>query len=114
MSDCLFCKMVAKEIVPDVVYENDHVLAFRDINPQAPTHILVIPKEHISTINDLDPEHAHVMGQLFLAAKKVAELEGLSESGYRCVVNCNRDAGQTVFHIHMHVLGGRGLSWPPG
>lgn len=114
MADCLFCKMVSREIEPDVVYENDHVLAFRDINPQAPTHVLVIPKEHISTVNDLDSEHAHVMGQLFLAAKKVAELEGLSEAGYRSVVNCNRDAGQTVFHIHMHVLGGRSLTWPPG
>lgn len=114
MSDCLFCKMVAKEIAPDIVYENDHVLAFRDINPQAPTHVLVIPKEHVSTINDLDTAHTQLVGEMLLAAKKVAELDGLTDSGYRCVMNCNEDAGQTVFHIHLHVLGGRGLSWPPG
>lgn len=114
MSNCLFCKMAAKEISPNVVYENERVLAFRDINPQAPMHVLVIPKEHVSTINDLDEAHATLVGEMFLAAKEVARLDGLSESGYRTVMNCNADAGQTVFHIHLHVLGGRQLHWPPG
>ncbi len=114
MSDCLFCKMVAGEIAADVVYEDDDVLAFRDINPQAPTHVLVIPKEHLATINDLNSADAQIMGRLFLAAKKVAELEGIAEVGYRTVMNCNEDAGQTVFHIHLHVLGGRRMKWPPG
>ncbi len=114
MSDCLFCKMVAGEIAADVVYEDDDVLAFRDINPQAPTHVLVIPKEHLATINDLNSADAQIMGRLFLAAKKVAEQEGIAEVGYRTVMNCNEDAGQTVFHIHLHVLGGRRMKWPPG
>lgn len=114
MSDCLFCKMVAGDITPDSVYENDEVLAFRDINPQAPTHILVIPKKHIATINDLDTDDEALIGKLFLAAKEVAKTEGLEQRGYRTVMNCNREAGQTVFHIHLHVLGGRAMSWPPG
>ncbi len=114
MSDCLFCKMVNKEIEPDVVYETQSVLAFRDTNPQAPVHILVIPKEHVSTINDLAENHAHLVGELFLAAKTIAAAEGIAERGYRAVMNCNREAGQAVFHIHLHVLGGRALSWPPG
>jgi histidine triad (HIT) family protein len=114
MKDCLFCKMVRGEIQPDRIYENDRVLAFRDINPQAPSHVLVIPKEHIATINDLRPEHATLIGELYLAARQVAESEGLAESGYRAVMNCGRDAGQAVFHIHLHVLGGRPLHWPPG
>lgn len=114
MSDCLFCKMVRGEIQPDVVYENEHVLAFRDLHPQAPTHVLVIPKAHISTLNDLDEGHADVIGQMFLAAKQVAKLEGIEESGFRTVINCNSDGGQTVFHIHLHVLGGRAMNWPPG
>lgn len=114
MSDCLFCKMIAGEITPDTVYEDAEVLAFRDINPQAPTHVLVIPKTHISTLNDLQPEHAALVGKLFLAAQKVAQAEGIAERGYRTVMNCNREAGQSVFHIHLHVLGGRGMHWPPG
>ena len=114
MSDCLFCKMASGEIQPDVVYEDDEVLAFRDINPQAPTHVLVIPKVHIATLNDLEPEHAPLMGKLFLAARKVAEQEGVAERGYRTLINCNAEAGQTVFHIHLHVLGGRPMGWPPG
>ncbi len=114
MSDCLFCKMISGDIQPDTVYEDEHVLAFRDINPQAPTHILIIPKEHISTLNDLDPGHANIMGQLYLAARKIAEDEGIAGPGYRTVTNCNADAGQTVFHIHMHLLGGRNMGWPPG
>lgn len=114
MSDCLFCKMVAGEIKPDVVYEDEAVLAFRDINPQAPTHVLVIPKQHISTINDLNSDDAELVGRLYLAAKKVAELDGIAEDGYRTVMNCNVAAGQSVFHIHLHLLGGRNLHWPPG
>lgn len=114
MSDCLFCKMVAGEIQPDVVYEDDQVLAFRDIGPQAPTHVLVIPKKHISTSNDIQPEDAQLIGALYLAAKKVAEAEGIAEEGYRTVMNCNAGAGQAVFHIHLHLLGGRPMRWPPG
>jgi len=114
MSDCLFCKMVSGEIKPDTVYEDENVLAFRDIGPQAPMHVLVIPKRHISTLNDLDEKDAELAGQLTLAAAKVAEQEGVAEAGYRTVMNCNAAGGQTVFHIHMHVLAGRQLTWPPG
>jgi histidine triad (HIT) family protein len=96
------------------VLETDEVLAFRDLEPQAPTHVLVIPKRHISTINDLQPDDAELIGKLYLVAQQVAADEGLSESGYRTVMNCNRDGGQTVFHIHLHLLGGRPMSWPPG
>lgn len=114
MTDCLFCKMVAGEIQPDVVYEDDTVLAFRDINPQAPVHVLVVPREHIATINDLAGSHAELVGRLYLAAKEVARREGIAERGYRTVMNCNAEAGQTVFHLHLHVLGGRRMKWPPG
>jgi histidine triad (HIT) family protein len=114
MSDCLFCKMVSGEIKPDIVFEDDEVLAFRDTNPQAPTHVLVIPKIHISTVNDLMPEHASLVGKMYLAAQKIATDEGVAEPGYRLVMNCNADAGQSVYHIHMHVLGGRPLSMPLG
>lgn len=114
MADCLFCKMVAGEIKPNVVYEDDAVLAFRDINPQAPTHVLVVPKRHISTINDLQGEDAELLGRLYLGAKQVAEQEGIATDGYRTVMNCNAAAGQTVFHLHLHLLGGRNMHWPPG
>ena len=114
MSDCLFCKMVAGEIQPDVVFENDDVLAFRDLNPQAPLHVLVIPKVHIATTNELTPDNADVVGKLYLAAKQIAADAGVSEPGYRMVMNCNAGAGQSVYHIHLHVLGGRPLGWPPG
>ncbi len=114
MTDCLFCKMVAGEIQPDVVYENEQVLAFRDLNPQAPTHVLVIPKKHIATLNDLQGEDTALAGALFHAAKEVARIDNIAERGYRTVVNCNAEAGQTVFHLHLHVLGGRPMGWPPG
>ena len=114
MSDCLFCKMVAGEIQPDVVYEDDAVLAFRDVNPQAPVHVLVIPKAHIATSNDLNEENSAVVGKLYLAARQVAEDEGIATPGYRMVMNCNAGAGQSVYHIHLHVLGGRPMHWPPG
>lgn len=114
MTECLFCKMIAGEIQPDTVYETDDVLAFRDINPQAPTHVLVIPKRHIATINDIGTGDTELIGKLYLAAAKVARDAGFAEEGYRAVMNCNGRAGQTVFHLHLHVLGGRDLKWPPG
>ncbi len=114
MSEDLFLKIIQREIPADIVYETDDVLAFRDVNPRAPVHVLIIPKLHIRTINDIEHAHAELVGKLFVAAKKIAEAEGLSEEGYRVVMNCNEAAGQTVFHIHLHLLGGRALSWPPG
>jgi histidine triad (HIT) family protein len=114
MSDCLFCRMVAGDIKPDVVYEDDAVLAFRDLNPQAPTHVLVIPKQHIATTNDLDEASAGVVGKLYLAAKQIAGDEGIAGPGYRMVMNCNPGAGQSVYHLHLHLLGGRPMHWPPG
>jgi len=112
MSDCLFCKMVAGEIKPDIVYQDEAVLAFRDINPQAPVHILIIPKKHVETLNDLDD--SVLAGHLLKTAVSLAKQEGLAEDGYRTVFNCNKDGGQEVFHLHMHLLGGRQMSWPPG
>ena len=112
--DCLFCKIVAGDIPADIVHETDTTLAFRDISPQAPTHVLIIPREHISTINDIEPGHQQLVGSLYTAAREIAALEGLTDEGYRCVMNCNEGAGQSVFHIHMHLLGGRALGWPPG
>lgn len=114
MNDCVFCKMVAGEIKPDVVYEDDDVLAFRDGNPQAPIHVLVIPKTHIATLDELQPEQAPLLGKMYLAAQQVMRKDGIAERGYRTVINCNREAGQSVFHIHLHVLGGRAMHWPPG
>jgi histidine triad (HIT) family protein len=112
--DCLFCKFVAGTITPKKVYEDEHALAFDDINPQAPCHVLVIPKEHIEGINDVDERYVDVLGRLFVAAKSVARQKGVTGTGYRLVVNTGADAGQTVFHIHMHVIGGRPMGWPPG
>jgi histidine triad (HIT) family protein len=114
MSDCIFCKIVAGEIPSEIVFQDDVCLAFRDINPGAPTHVLIIPKEHIATLNDLTPQHESVVGHILLVAKKIAGQLGVGESGYRVVANCNSDGGQAVFHIHFHLLGGRRLSWPPG
>jgi histidine triad (HIT) family protein len=113
-TDCLFCKMVAGTIKPDKVHEDDEILAFRDIHPQAPVHVLVVPKQHIATLNDLTPAQAALVGRLFLVAQQVARQSGIAESGYRTVMNCNRDAGQSVWHVHLHVLGGRVMEWPPG
>jgi histidine triad (HIT) family protein len=112
--DCLFCKILAGEVPADIVYESESAIAFRDINPQAPTHVLVIPRKHIATINDLDEADRSLVGDLYLAAQQIAAEEGVAESGYRAVMNCNEGAGQSVFHIHLHVLGGRALTWPPG
>ncbi len=110
--NCIFCKMVAGEIKPDIVFENDQLLAFRDINPQAPVHFLIIPKQHIPTLNDLsDPSLA---AQLLLLPSQLAKQEGFAEDGYRTVINCNKHSGQEVYHLHLHVLAGRQMTWPPG
>ena len=114
MSDCIFCKIVAGEIPAEVVYQDDQVVAFKDLNPQAPVHVLVIPRRHIATTNDLTEADAELAGRLVLAAKQVAQEMGIAEEGYRTVLNCNAAAGQTVFHIHLHLLGGRPMGWPPG
>ncbi len=113
-SDCLFCRIASGEIPADIVRSDDDVVSFRDISPQAPTHILIIPRKHISSVTDLSEEDSEVMGRLFLMARDLAEEEGLTEGGYRMVVNAGADAGQTVFHIHLHLLGGRRMGWPPG
>jgi len=114
MSDDLFLKIVNREVSADIVYETDEVLAFRDINPQAPVHVLVIPKQRIATINDLQDNQAELIGKLFIAAAQIAHSEGISNEGYRVVMNCNQAGGQMVYHIHLHLLGGRQMSWPPG
>lgn len=114
MTDCIFCKMASGEIQPDVVYEDDQVLAFKDISPQAPVHVLIVPRQHIASINELQAEHGAVVGRMFLAAAEVAKRLDIADSGYRTVMNCNSDGGQTVYHLHLHVLGGRRMNWPPG
>ena len=114
MNDCLFCKMARGEIKPDIVHEDDELLAFRDIHPQAPVHVLVVPKRHITTLDDLAPEDAALVGRMTLAAAEIARRQGFSGQGYRTVMNCNSDGGQTVFHLHLHLLGGRRMQWPPG
>ena len=110
----IFGKIVRKEIPADIVYEDEDVLAFNDLAPQAPIHVLIIPKKEIATINHIEAEDAELMGKLFLAAQKIAKKLGVADNGYRLVFNCNEDGGQTVYHIHMHFLAGRALSWPPG
>lgn len=112
--DCLFCRIESGEIDADVVAEGDRWMAFRDANPQAPTHVLVIPRIHVESVDDLADDQLDLAGELVLAARDVAREEGLVEDGYRLVANTNRGAGQSVFHLHLHVLGGRSLGWPPG
>ncbi len=114
MSDTIFGKIARGEIPAHLLYEDEEVLAFRDLNPQAPTHVLVIPRKPIPTLNDLEEGDAELVGKLFLAARKVAAQEGIDGAGYRVVINCNAAAGQTVFHLHLHLLGGRPMRWPPG
>lgn len=114
MGDTLFGKIIRREIPAEIVYEDDDVLAFRDINPQAPVHVLFIPKKPIATLNDLTADDAAVIGKLFLAATSWAKAQGFADNGYRCVMNCNKDGGQTVYHIHLHLLAGRQMHWPPG
>lgn len=114
MDDCIFCKIAAGDIPAEKIYEDDTVVAFRDLNPQAPTHVLVIPRKHIATLNDLDAGDEAIVGRMVGAAREVAAAEGLADAGYRTVMNCNEAGGQTVFHIHLHLLGGRMMHWPPG
>ncbi|MFN7983614.1 MAG: histidine triad nucleotide-binding protein [Vicinamibacterales bacterium] len=111
---CLFCKIINREIPATVVYEDEHVLAFNDISPQAPTHVLFVPKRHVSSLNEMQADDAELVGRLVHAAASLAKARGIDAAGYRTVFNTNRDAGQTVFHIHLHLLGGRSLGWPPG
>ena len=112
--DFLFCKIVDGDLAADIVYENDSLIAFRDINAKAPTHILLIPRRHIATMNDLQDDDKDLAGELFVTAAKLAADEGLADEGYRVVINCNEASGQSVYHIHLHLMGGRKMSWPPG
>jgi histidine triad (HIT) family protein len=114
MDGCIFCSIIEGKIPSKKVYEDDQVFAFWDINPEAPVHVLIIPKQHIESINELNEDNLKVVGHIYNTAKKIAKELGVAESGYRVVSNCGSDAGQTVFHIHFHLLGGRNLSWPPG
>ena len=114
MADCLFCKIINREIPASIVYEDERILAFNDINPQAPTHVLVVPKAHIATLNDVSPQDDQIVGELVRRAAAIAKTRGISTGGFRTVFNTNREAGQTVFHIHLHLLGGRAMEWPPG
>jgi histidine triad (HIT) family protein len=114
MADCLFCRIIKREIPAKILYEDDRLMAFEDINPQAPLHALIIPKTHIATLNDLSKEHDALVGEMARRAAALAKDRGYADRGYRTIFNANRDAGQTVFHIHLHVLGGRTFHWPPG
>jgi histidine triad (HIT) family protein len=114
MAETIFSKIIRKEIPATIVYEDDRVLAFRDIAPQAPTHILVIPRQEIATTNDITEEHEPLLGHMVRVAADIARSEGIADGGYRLVMNCNADGGQAVYHIHLHLLGGRKLGWPPG
>ena len=111
---CLFCKIARRELDTAVVYEDDDLLAFKDIQPQAPVHVLLIPKRHLATLNDLRPDHGELIARLVLAATKIARDQGVADEGYRLVWNCQEGAGQSVFHVHLHLLGGRRMNWPPG
>lgn len=112
--DCLFCKIASGELKAEVLFEDSEMMIFKDINPQAPIHLLVIPKEHIATMNDTDSKHEQLLGRMLLAAKKAAKNEEIADNGYRLVFNCNSAGGQEVYHIHLHLLGGRQMTWPPG
>ena len=114
MDNCIFCKIIRGEMPSNKVYEDDLILAFHDIEPQAPNHIIIIPKEHITSANELKANHAELVGKIFLAAAKIAYEQGFSDAGYRIVNNCGEDGGQTVEHLHFHLLAGRSLQWPPG
>ena len=114
MADCLFCKIAGGEIPATIVYEDEQLVAFRDINPKAPTHVLVIPRAHVATLNDLTETHDDLVGEMVRRSAMIAADLGHADTGYRTVFNCNADAGQTVFHIHLHLLAGRPLAWPPG
>ena len=114
MENCIFCKIADHEMEAKIIHEDDDVVAFHDIRPRAPVHVLIIPRKHIPTINDITEDDQELVGKLFVLAKYLAKEFNLSESGYRLVFNCNRDAGQDVYHIHLHLLGGRKMGWPPG
>ncbi len=114
MTNCIFCKIISGDIPAKLIYSDDHVIAIDDLHPQAPQHKLIIPRKHIATLNDLMPEDTLLVGQLTQTARHLAQELGIAEDGYRVVMNCNAGSGQTVFHIHMHLLGGRPLTWPPG
>lgn len=114
MDECIFCKIINKEIPSKIVYEDKDILAFKDINPQAPTHILLIPREHFASLNAIPEEKKEILSSLLLKARQIAEEKGIAQSGYRIVLNTERDSGQEVFHIHLHLLGGRRMRWPPG
>ena len=114
MSVCLFCKIITREIPASIVYEDEHLVAFNDINPQGPTHVLIVPKRHIASLNDLAAGDDQIVGEMVRLAATLAAEKGIDASGYRTVFNTNRDAGQTVFHIHLHLVGGRAMKWPPG
>jgi histidine triad (HIT) family protein len=111
---CIFCKIVSNEIPAQIVHETEDVIAFNDLNPQAPHHVLIIPKKHYSTLNDVPTDESAILGKLVSAATHIAMALGITEEGYRVVMNCNRDGGQSVYHIHLHLLGGRHTAWPPG
>ncbi|MGD8576350.1 MAG: histidine triad nucleotide-binding protein [Thiohalophilus sp.] len=112
--DCIFCRIISGDMPSDIVYRDDEVIGFNDINPKAPTHVLFIPRRHVSTTNDFNKQDAALIGKLTLAAQQYAKEQGFAEDGYRLVTNCNGMAGQTVYHVHLHLLAGRPLSWPPG
>jgi histidine triad (HIT) family protein len=114
MIDCLFCRIINRELQASIVYEDQRVMAFNDVNPQAPTHVLIVPKRHIASLNDITVEDDQLVGEIVRRAATIAKEKGLSAGGFRTVLNTNRDAGQTVFHIHLHLLGGRTMHWPPG
>ncbi|OGT32018.1 MAG: histidine triad nucleotide-binding protein [Gammaproteobacteria bacterium RIFCSPHIGHO2_12_FULL_35_23] len=113
-TECIFCKIIAGSLTSNIVHEDNKILAFEDVNPQAPVHHLIVPKEHIPTINDLLTEHNELIGQLFQVAKTLAKKHHIAENGYRVVMNCNEKGGQAVYHIHLHLLGDRQMHWPPG
>lgn len=114
MSETIFSKIINREIPADIVYEDDDVVAFKDINPQAPVHVLIVPRKPIPTLDDLQPEDASLVAKLYLAAQHIAREQGIAEAGYRTLINCNAEGGQVVFHLHLHLLGGRTMGWPPG
>ena len=114
MDDCLFCGIIGGKVRGSIVYQDESVIAFKDIRPQAPVHVLIVPRKHIPSLCDLEPADGPVVGAIFAAARKLADDLGIASSGYRVVVNCGADAGQTVWHLHYHLLGGRPMRWPPG
>ncbi|MDZ7374663.1 MAG: histidine triad nucleotide-binding protein [candidate division KSB1 bacterium] len=112
--ECVFCNILRGQLPAEFVYENERVVAFRDINPQAPVHVLIVPRKHIASTNEVRPEDQQLLGEMILVAQKVAQAEGIAQSGYRLVINCNEDSGQEIYHLHLHLLGGRRMTWPPG